>query len=170
VDAVLQYWRNSNEATAMRLSLMLTLIVLGTQACTATYIVPPDPTPVIGAQLVGRDGECVDVQDGATADGTPIVVVHCHGSPNQRWFIKRGVISENFGSCLDVQGGAPNDGAAIILVNCAGTLTQQWSVSAGQIIGVGNKCLTETDGLTADQTPLILSSCNAHPGQIWTVR
>jgi hypothetical protein len=59
---------------------------------------------------MGRDGECVDVQDGGTTDGTPIVVVRCHGSPNQRWFVKSGVISENFGSCMDVLGGAPNDG------------------------------------------------------------
>jgi hypothetical protein len=40
-------------------------------ACTTTYVVPPDPIPVIGAQIVGRIAECVDVQDGGTADGTP---------------------------------------------------------------------------------------------------
>ena len=139
-------------------------------ACTTTYVAVPDPIPVIGAQLIGRDGECVDAQDGQTADGTPLVVVQCHGSPNERWFIKSGVISENFGSCIDVQGGAPNDGAPIILVNCAGALSQQWSIRGGQVIGLGNKCLTETGGISADQTPLILFACNENPGQLWTVR
>jgi hypothetical protein len=139
-------------------------------ACTASYIVPPDPTPVIGAQVIGRDGECLDVQDGGTADGTPIVVVHCHGSPNQRWFVKSGVISENYGSCIDVQNDSPNDGAPIVLVTCNGAPSQQWSISNGQIVGLVNKCLTETGGIAADQTPLILFTCNSNPGQLWTVR
>jgi Ricin-type beta-trefoil lectin domain len=146
------------------------LAALGSSACTSTYLVPPDPIPLIGAQIMGRDGECVDVQDGGTADGTPIVVVQCHGSPNQRWFVKSGVISENFGSCMDVLGGAPNDGSAIVLVSCTGTLSQQWSVRDGRIVGFGNKCLSETAGITADQTPLILSGCNAGLGQLWTIR
>ena len=139
-------------------------------ACTTTYVVPPDPIPVIGAQIMGRVGECADVQDGGTADGTPIVVVQCHGSPNQRWFIKDGAISESFGSCIDVQGSAPNDGAPIILVTCTATLSQQWSIRDGQSVGLGNKCLTETGGISADQTPLILSSCNQSPGQQWAIR
>ena len=149
---------------------LLGLVALATAACTTTYVVPPDPIPVIGAQLIGRDGECVDVQDGDTADGTPLVVVHCHGSPNERWFIKSGVISENFGSCMDVQNSSPNDGAAIVLVTCNGAPSQQWSISGGQIVGLVNKCLTETGGISADQTPLILFTCNSNPGQIWTVR
>ena len=144
--------------------------LLGASACTSTYLVPPDPTPLIGAQIIGRAGECVYVQDGGTVDGTPIVVVQCHGSPNQRWFVKSGVISENFGSCIDVLGGAPNEGSAIVLVSCTGTLSQQWSISEGRIIGLGNKCLSETAGMTADQTPLILAGCNAGQGQQWTIR
>jgi cytochrome c len=154
----------------MRFFAVLGFVALGSSACTTTYIAPPDPIPVIGAQLIGRNGECIDVQDGVTADGTPIVVVQCHGSSNERWFIKSGVISENFGSCIDVQGSAPNDGSAIILVTCSGTLSQQWRISDGQIVGMGNKCLTETGGISADQTPLVLFTCNANPGQLWTVR
>jgi Ricin-type beta-trefoil lectin domain len=153
---------------------MRTFFILGlmvaSSACTTTYIVPPDPIPLIGAQLIGRNGECIDVQDGGTVDGTPIVVVQCHGSPNQRWFIKSGVISESFGSCIDVQGSAPTDASAVVLVTCTGTLSQQWHISDGQIVGLGNKCLTETGGISADQTPLILFTCNANPGQLWTIR
>ena len=154
----------------MRFLGIYALAFFGSSACTSTYIVPSDPIPVIGVQLMGRNGECVDVQDGGTADGTPIVVVQCHGSPNQRWFIKSGVISESFGSCLDVQGSASNDGSAIVLVTCNGIRSQQWSIRDGQIIGIGSKCLTETGDISADQTPLILFSCNANPGQFWTLR
>jgi hypothetical protein len=138
--------------------------------CTATYVSVPDPIPVIGAQLIGRAGECVDARDGQTADGTPLVVVQCHGSPNERWFIKSGAISESFGSCIDVQGSAPIDGAPIILVNCTGTFSQQWSIRDGKIVGLGSKCVTETGGISADQTPLILLTCNSNSGQLWTIR
>jgi hypothetical protein len=85
-------------------------------------------------------------RDGETADGTPIVLFQCHGSPNQRWFIGRGQISENYGSCLDVQGSEAVDDAAIILVTCNGRPSQQWRVIDGQIIGLGNKCLDSKDG------------------------
>jgi hypothetical protein len=153
----------------MRASVILNLAALAS-ACTTTYVVPPDPIPLIGAEIYGRNGECIDVQDGGTADGTPIVVVQCHGSPNERWFVKSGVISESFGSCIDVQGGAPNDGSPIVLVSCTGTLSQQWSINNGQIIGLGNKCLSESGSDSADQTPLILGACNTGAGQSWSIR
>ena len=152
------------------MKLLAALGLLALLGCTTTFIVPSDPVPVIGAQLIGRDGECVDVQDGGTADGTPIVVVQCHGSPNQRWFVKNGAISENYGSCLDVQNFSPADGSPVVLSACNGAASQQWSISNGKIVGLVNKCLTEAGGSSVDQTPLILSECNSAPGQLWTVR
>ncbi len=141
-----------------------------TACATTTYVAPPDPTPVIGAQLIGPSGECVDVLDGGTADGTPIQVFQCHGSPNQRWYIRNGVISENYGSCIDVQGGAPADGAPIVLMNCTGGTSQQWSITDGLIVGLGGKCLSESGGMAANLTPLVLWSCGALPGQQWIVK
>jgi hypothetical protein len=150
---------------------MLGLIVLCMPACrSTTYISTPDPIPVIGAQIVGRSGECFDVQDGLTADGTPIVVFQCHGSPNERWFIRNGAISESFGSCLDVQGGAPIEASPIILVTCNGTPGQRWSIVNGQIIGIGAKCIVESAGSSANETPLVLSNCVAPPSQQWIVQ
>src|SRR5271155_76079 len=122
----------------IKTSLMLGFAAAALAGCTTTtYVSVPDPLPVIGAQFVGMHSECIDVRDGATADGSPVVVFQCHGSANERWFIKSGVISENFGSCLDVQGSAPIDGSPIILVSCRGALSQQWSISDGQIVGLG---------------------------------
>ncbi|MGD0491258.1 MAG: ricin-type beta-trefoil lectin domain protein [Steroidobacteraceae bacterium] len=148
----------------------LSITALAAAGCTSTYVVPPDPIPVLGAQILSSAGGCVDVRDGVTADGTPIVLFQCHGSPNQRWFIGRGEIAENFGSCLDVQGSAAVDGAAIILVTCNGRPSQQWRVIDGQIVGLGNKCLDSKDGGAADLTPLILSECRPTPGQRWTIQ
>jgi hypothetical protein len=152
-------------------SVLLCFALAALPGCTATtYVSVPDPLPVIGAQFVGANGECIDVRDGATADGSPIIVFQCHGSPNERWFIKSGVIAENFGSCLDVQGSAPIDGAPIILVTCSGTLSQQWSVVDGQIVGLSGKCIAESGGSSSNLTPLILVGCTSAPGSHWVVR
>jgi len=155
-----------------RLIGLLGIVAGALPACTTTttYVSVPDPVPVIGAQFVGTNGECIDVRDGATADGSPVVVFQCHGSANERWFIKSGVISENFGSCLDVQGSAPIDGSPIILVSCRGALSQQWSISDGQIVGLGGKCIAENAGISSNLTPLILFECKTAPGSHWVVR
>jgi hypothetical protein len=137
---------------------------------TTTVVLPPDPTPVLGAQILSSVGGCIDVRDGVTVDGTPIVLFQCHGSPNQRWFIGRGEIAENFGSCLDVQGGAAVAGSAIILVTCNGRPSQQWRVVDGQIIGLGDKCLDAENGAAADLTLLTLADCKGTPGQKWTIQ
>ena len=147
----------------------LWLGALGAAGCATTFVAPPDPTPVLGAQILSSAGGCVDVQDGMTADGTPIVLFQCHGSPNQRWFIGHGQISESFGSCLDVQGSAAVDGASIILVTCNGRASQQWRVVDGQIVGLGNKCLDSKDGRAADGTALVLSACSPAISQRWAI-
>jgi hypothetical protein len=157
--------------TAMRIRLLgLGLSGLAAAGCATTIVVPPDPTPVLGAEILSSAGGCIEVRDGETADGSPIDVFQCHGSPNQRWFIGRGQISENYGSCLDVQGSEAVDGAAIILVTCNGRPSQQWRVIDGQIIGLGSKCLDSKEGSTADLTPVILSECRSIPSQQWTIQ
>jgi hypothetical protein len=149
-------------------SLLGVLAILSAGCTTPTVVLPPDPTPVPGAQILSSLGGCVDVRDGVTADGTPIVLFQCHGSPNQRWFIGRGEIEENFGSCLDVQGGAGAAGSAIILVTCNGTPSQQWRVVDAQIIGIEDKCLDA--GAPADLMPLRLADCKGMPSQKWTIQ
>lgn len=150
----------------------LGVAALAAVGCTTTFVAPPDPTPILGAQLISGAGgvACADVRDGVTADGTPIVLFQCHGSASQRWFIGRGQIAENFGSCLDVEGSASIEGAAIILVTCNGRPSQQWRVVDGHIIGLGSKCLDSKRGGDADLTPLILSQCRSIPSQLWTIQ
>jgi hypothetical protein len=146
------------------------LIGMASSGCASTYVAPPDPLPVIGAELIGYGGLCAEVRDGATDDGSPLDLFHCHGSPNQRWFVSKGGISENFGSCIDVQGGAPVEGAPIILVTCNGVPSQRWAITNGQIVGIGGKCLDVMGGAGADFTPLVLASCRPPPSQSWTVQ
>jgi hypothetical protein len=123
------------------------------------------------AQLVGAtNGECIDIPHQNTADGTPMSLFHCHGSPNQQWTISNGQIMGMGGSCLDVQGSAAVDGAPIIIVACNGRPSQRWSFVNGQIIGIGGKCMDTSGGGSMDHTPVILVACSSAPSQLWSVQ
>jgi cytochrome c len=125
----------------------------------------------VAAQIVGAGGSCADIQQGNTADGTPMILFHCHGSPNQNWVISNGTINGTSGLCLDVLGSTARDGAQIIVVQCNGRASQKWQVLNGQIIGLGGKCLDTQGGGTDDRTPLILNKCAPGTGgQIWTIQ
>jgi Ricin-type beta-trefoil lectin domain len=123
------------------------------------------------AQLVGSSGSCADIQQGNTADGTPMILFHCHGSPNQNWVISNGTINGTSGVCLDVMGSVARDGAQIIIVQCNGRPSQKWQVLNGQIVGLGGKCLDTQAGSSDDRTPLVLNTCAAGVGgQIWSIQ
>jgi hypothetical protein len=127
--------------------------------------------PCPAAQMLSTDsGACIEVQGGNVADGTPIDVYQCTGSPNQVWTITNGVITGIGGSCLDVKGSASAAKAPIILVACNGRGSQQWAFANGQIVGIGGKCLT-AGAITASNTAaLTLSRCRAVANQLWLVQ
>jgi hypothetical protein len=81
----------------------LSFVSLAAVGCTTTFVAPPDPTPVLGAQLLSSVGGCADVRDGVTADGTPIIL-------------------------LDSEGGAGTDLTPLILSECRRTPSQQWTI------------------------------------------
>jgi hypothetical protein len=123
------------------------------------------------AQLVGAaNGECIDIPHQNTADGTPMSLFHCHGSPNQQWSISNGQVMGMGGVCLDVLGSAAVDGAQIIIVACNGRPSQKWSFINGQIIGIGGKCVDTSGGGSMDHTPVILMACSSAPSQQWSVQ
>jgi hypothetical protein len=113
------------------------------------------------AQLVSSSGSCADIPQNDTHDGTPMILFHCHGTPNENWVLSGGTISGENGVCLDVMGAVPKEGAQIIIVQCNGRPSQKWQVINGQVIGLGNMCLDLQGGSSADRTPLVLSTCNA---------
>jgi hypothetical protein len=149
----------------------MALLALGVASCgesgppPETYDMAPS-----GAQIVSSEGQCVDVQRSGSESGTPVIVFHCHGTPNQTWTLRRGQIIGIGGSCLDVQGSAPVDGAPLIVVACSGAPSQQWSLSDGKIVGIGGKCIDTADGGTFDRTPIVLAPCRSRVrSQVWSV-
>src|SRR5271155_3676884 len=97
----------------------LALCALALQGCTNAgpndSAPPPPPSlasaPAPGTQIIGNGGECLDVAGGGMADGTPLILFHCHGSPNQNWVVGNNQIVGNGGSCLDVQADAQANGS-----------------------------------------------------------
>src|SRR5271170_5208188 len=85
------------------------------------------PLSITHAAQIVNNGECFDLPQGNTADGTPIILFHCHGTPNEQWTLSGGQITGSGGSCVDVQGSAPTEGAAVILVTCNGRSSQRWN-------------------------------------------
>ena len=123
------------------------------------------------AQLVNGNGACTDIQRNDTHDGTPVILFHCHGTPNENWVLSAGTFAGEDGVCLDVLGSEAKDGAQIIVVQCNGRPSQKWQIINGQVIGSGNKCLDLLDGSTADRTPLVLATCNpSSTSQQWTLQ
>ena len=128
-------------------------------------------SPSGAAQLVNRSGSCADIQQNDTNDGTPMLLFHCHGSPNENWILTGGTLSGESGVCLDVLGSVPKEGAQIIVVQCNGRPSQKWQVVSGQVIGLGGKCLDLQAGSTADRTPLVLATCNpSSDSQQWNLQ
>ena len=128
-------------------------------------------TPARAAQIViANSVECIDIPQQQTADGTPLSLFNCHGSPNQQWTVASGLITGMSGVCLDIMGSAPNDGAQVIIVHCNGRPSEKWSLANGQIIGLGGKCLDVAGGSAQDHAQLIIATCSSSPSQQWSVQ
>lgn len=104
--------------------------------------------------VVGYDGKCLDVRASSTADGTPVQMYQCNGSPAQQWTYVNGKLYGIGGKCLEAANGAGStDGAKLQLASCATVPHQGWGLSGGQIVGVNGKCIdaaaTTEDGVQA---------------------
>jgi hypothetical protein len=74
-------------------------------------------------------GKCLDVKDGATADGTIVQLWTCNGSGAQNWSVQSDGTFRNGGKCLDALGGSSADGAQLIIWTCHGGSNQKWSLT-----------------------------------------
>ena len=75
--------------------------------------------------IVGLASKCVDVSNGATADGTKIQLYTCNGTASQAW-TRNGRTWRALGKCLDISGGGTADGTLVQLWTCNGTAAQNW--------------------------------------------
>ncbi|RKT67942.1 PKD domain-containing protein [Saccharothrix variisporea] len=124
----------------------------------------------VAKQIVGaQSNKCVDVNNGATADGTKVQLWTCGSGNNQKW-TQVGSTFQSLSKCLDVNEGSQADGALVQLWTCNGTPAQNWSVQSDGSLRNGTKCLDAYGGATADGTQLIIWTCHGGPNQKWTLR
>ncbi|MGA5305900.1 PQQ-dependent sugar dehydrogenase [Nucisporomicrobium flavum] len=129
---------------------------------------PPSGGPT--GRIVGASGSCVDVNGGATADGTKIQLWTCNAGANQQW-TRTGSTWQSLGKCMGVAGGATADGSAVQLSTCTGSGTQNWTAGAnGSLVnGQSGKCLDANGGSSANGTQLIIWTCHGGTNQRWTL-
>ncbi|MDQ3790309.1 MAG: ricin-type beta-trefoil lectin domain protein, partial [Actinomycetota bacterium] len=117
-------------------------------------------------RITGIGGKCVDVNGGATADGTKIQLWTCTGGTNQQWTRDGGTL-RSLGKCMTATGTA--DGSLVQLSTCNGGSGQNWTTQADSTIRNGTKCLDANGGSSADGTQLIVWTCNGGANQRWTL-
>ncbi|NBE84657.1 ThuA domain-containing protein [Micromonospora rubida] len=129
-------------------------------------------TPTNGTGPIrGLGGKCLDVRNGASADGTQVQVYGCNGSAAQVWTVTPNSTVRALGKCLDVSGAGTADGTRIQLWACNGSGAQSWSARAdGTLRNVGSgKCLDVSGNTSTDSTPVHLWTCHTGANQKWTL-
>jgi len=120
--------------------------------------------------VTGLAGKCLDVRNGATADGTQIQLYTCNGTGSQTW-TRNAQTLRALGKCLDVAGGGSADGTKIQLWTCNGTGAQNWNPDAtGRLVNPqSGKCLDVSGNNPADSTVVHLWTCHTGANQKWTL-
>lgn len=125
---------------------------------------PPRPT----GPITGIGGNCADITNGSTADGTPLQLYPCNGTAAQTWsLVADGTIHAD-GKCVDVRAGGTTPGTVVQLYTCAPTTAQQWTHQGNTLVNPrSGLCLDTQGGVSAMGTALVLGACTGSPSQQW---
>jgi cytochrome c len=128
------------------------------------------PGSGVPGPIVGVGSKCVDVNGGASTDGTKIQLWTCSGIAHQQWS-RTGNTFQSLGKCMSVNGNSTANGALVQLFSCTGAPGQSWTPQAdGSLINPNSgKCLDANGNSSADGTQLIIWSCHGGANQRWTV-
>jgi hypothetical protein len=117
--------------------------------------------------VTGIAGQCVDVYQASTADGTPTTLYTCKGAVNQQWTPSPddGTL-RTMGKCLDGRAAA-----AVALWTCNGTPAQRWTPQPNGTLlnAAANLCLAPAGGLSTNGTKLTLTTCTTATNQKWAL-
>uniref|UniRef100_UPI0004C3C24F ricin-type beta-trefoil lectin domain protein n=1 Tax=Microbispora rosea TaxID=58117 RepID=UPI0004C3C24F len=66
--------------------------------------------------------KCLDVNGGATADGSTVIIWDCNGQNNQQWRLNSdgSITAVGANKCLDVYGNGTANGSKVIIWTCNG--------------------------------------------------
>ncbi|MFE3559405.1 ricin-type beta-trefoil lectin domain protein [Streptomyces sp. NPDC059193] len=112
------------------------------------------PGSIGSVAVTGLAGKCLDVQDGQTADGTPVQLLTCNETKPQQWRITGDTV-QALGKCLTA------DGNKARLYPCDGRTAQKFTYNATHksLVTGTNQCLTVPNDNPADGNDLDLYTC-----------
>ncbi|MFF4424054.1 polymorphic toxin-type HINT domain-containing protein [Streptomyces sp. NPDC001549] len=113
-------------------------------------------SPGIGSVAVtGLSGKCLDVQDGDTADGTPVQLLSCNESKPQQWRITGDTV-QALGKCLTAE-----NGKAVLKACTPGARSQKFTYRETDkaLVTGTNQCLTVPNDNDADGNDLHTLTC-----------
>ena len=120
---------------------------------------------------MGLAGKCVDVSNGATADGTKIQLYTCNGTASQTW-TRNGQTWRALGKCLDIAGGGTRRRHHDPAVDLQRHRRAELGAGAEQTPCVNpqsGKCLDVSGNNSADGTSVHLWTCAGAANQKWTL-
>jgi alpha-galactosidase len=124
------------------------------------------------ARLRGTgSNRCLDVENGATAAGTAVVIQDCHTAASQQWTSWAGGEVRVFGDkCLDAYNQGTANGTRVITWQCNGQANQRWTAEAdGSLRNTqSGLCLDVERAATTNGSKLVLWTCNGQSNQKWT--
>ena len=156
---------------------------LGTSANTAWASAPsaappsydgtatPAPAEPSGAITSALAGNCVDVANSGTANGTAVQLYPCNATTAQSWTVVPDGTLQALTKCLDITQGGTANGTKVQLYVCNGSGSQQWQpTSDGRLVNPqSGRCLTDPSGSTAAKTRLEIDDCQGTTGQLWAI-
>ncbi|MFF0553406.1 polymorphic toxin-type HINT domain-containing protein [Streptomyces sp. NPDC004311] len=125
-------------------------------------------SPGIGAVAVtGLSGKCLDVQDGGTADGTPVQLLSCNETKPQQWRISGDTV-QALGKCLTSE-----NGKALLKACKPGEPSQKFTYRETDkaLVTGTNQCLTVPNDNAAEGNDLGTFTCASPaptPAQQWS--
>ncbi|RXW16373.1 hypothetical protein EST38_g9483 [Candolleomyces aberdarensis] len=138
---------------------------------------PPPPPPQWGKRIQLHPnwnwGKCLDVRGAVFANGTPVDIFDCNGTPAQNWIINPGstkvqLADTNF--CLDA-GDWPSSGTQLKIWTCYNNLpAQQWWYTDDKRIALQGRgfCLDLTNGGTWNYNVMQIWNCTPNnQNQVW---
>ncbi|KAH6867250.1 ricin B lectin domain-containing protein, partial [Coprinopsis sp. MPI-PUGE-AT-0042] len=93
---------------------------------------PGSPAQTVIHPGFNNPGKCLDVRGGTFANGTPVQIYDCNGTPAQNWTINHGPTKIQLAGtsfCMDA-GSSPGNGVGLKIWQCYdGLPAQQWFVT-----------------------------------------
>ncbi|KAF9449374.1 carbohydrate-binding module family 13 protein [Macrolepiota fuliginosa MF-IS2] len=122
----------------------------------------------------GTLNKCLEVRGDVLANGTPVQIFDCNGTPAQQWTLNPGATSvrvANTTFCLDA-GATPTNGTPMKIWTCFANLpAQEWFQTSDNRIALLNQglCLDLTNGAFTNTNVVQVWQCtNGNVNQIWT--